>query len=97
MKRKSNKIDVDELNKKIIKKKMKNSLCVLNEMDLISLNQPYKKKLKNNNKWNHAVKIKVTYKCPIGPIESNSTEYTLITNVSIDTYLNMLKQPKWYN
>ena len=46
MKRKSNKIDVDELNKKIIKKKMKNSLCVLNEMDLILLNQPYKKKIK---------------------------------------------------
>lgn len=50
MKRKSNKIDVDELNKKIIKKKMKNSLYVLNEIDLILLNQPYKKKLKNNNK-----------------------------------------------
>ena len=39
------------------------------------------------------MKIKVTYKCPIGPIESNSTEYTLIMNVSMGTYLNMLNNP----
>lgn len=46
MKRKRIKIDVDELNKKIIKNKMKNPLYILNELDLLLLNQPYNKKKK---------------------------------------------------
>lgn len=61
------------------------------------MNVSEKKCLNKHKIYNHAVKIKVTYKCPIGPIESNSTEYTLIMNVSIDTYLNMLNNPNNIN
>ena len=46
MKRKRIKINVDELNRKIIKNKMKNPLYIPNELDLFLLNQPYNKKKK---------------------------------------------------
>ncbi len=41
MKRKHRKIDINELNNKIVKRKMKNPLYILNELDLRFLNLPY--------------------------------------------------------
>lgn len=50
MKRKRNKVDIDDLNKKIIHEKMKNPLYILNDLDLMLLNQPYNKKKTNLKK-----------------------------------------------
>ena len=50
MKRKYHKIDIDELNDKIVKRKMENPLYVLNELDLRSLNPPYVAKNRRKKK-----------------------------------------------
>jgi len=44
------KIDIDEMNKKIVLRKMKNSLYVPNFIDKYFLNQKYKSKNKNKTK-----------------------------------------------
>lgn len=41
MKRKHRKIDINELNNKIVKRKMENPLYIPNELDLRFLNLPY--------------------------------------------------------
>ena len=41
MKRKHRKIDINELNNKIVKRKMENPLYILNELDLRFLNPSY--------------------------------------------------------
>ena len=46
MKRKNQKIDVADLNRKIIKAKMKDSLYILTDLDKELLNVKYKKKKK---------------------------------------------------
>ena len=46
MKRKRKKLDVDELNHKIIKSKMKSTLYIPNELDNELLKNPYRKKKK---------------------------------------------------
>lgn len=50
MKKKRNKIDIDEFNDKIVKRKMKNPLYVLNELDLRFLNPPYRAKNRRKKK-----------------------------------------------
>ena len=50
MKRKHHKIDIDELNGKIVKRKMENPLYVLNELDLRFLNPPYVAKNRGKKK-----------------------------------------------
>lgn len=44
------KIDVNELNKKIIKDKMKNPLYVLDELDNLLLNVPYQSRNRNKKR-----------------------------------------------
>ena len=52
MKRKHRKIDINELNNKIVKKKMENPLYILNELDLRFLNLPYMAKQMRGKKMN---------------------------------------------
>lgn len=50
MERKRNRIDIDDLNDKIVKRKMKDPLYVLNELDLRFLNPPYRAKKRRKKK-----------------------------------------------
>ena len=52
MKRKHRKIDINELNNKIVKRKMENPLYILNELDLRFLNLPYMAKQMREKKMN---------------------------------------------
>ena len=40
------------------------------------------------------MKIKITYKCPIGPVESDSTEFSIIEDITIEEYLWKLNNPE---
>ena len=50
MKMKRNRIDIDDFNDKIVKKKMGDTLYVLNELDLRFLNPPYRAKKRRKKK-----------------------------------------------
>ena len=50
MKRKRHKIDIDDFNDKIVKRKMEDTLYVLNELDLRFLNPPYMAKKRRKKK-----------------------------------------------
>jgi len=39
------------------------------------------------------MKVKITYKCPIGPVESDSTEFEVIKDVTIEEYVRILNSP----
>ena len=39
------------------------------------------------------MKIKITYKCPIGPVEADSTEFEVIKDVTIEEYVRILNSP----
>lgn len=39
------------------------------------------------------MKIKITYKCPIGPVESEPTEFTIEKNVTNEEYIRLLNNP----
>lgn len=39
------------------------------------------------------MKVKITYRCPIGPIESDSTEFEVIEDVTIEEYIKKLNSP----
>jgi len=50
VKRKHYKIDIDDFNDKIVKKKLKSPLYVLNELDLQFLNPQYRSKKRSKKK-----------------------------------------------
>jgi len=50
MKRKQHKIDIVDMNKKIIQEKMKDPLYVMSDLDRELLNVPYNTKKKEKNK-----------------------------------------------
>lgn len=40
------------------------------------------------------MKVKITYKCPIGPVESDSTEFEVIEDITIEEYMRKLNNPE---
>jgi len=52
-KRKNDRIDIDDLNKKIIKEKLKNPLYVLSELDKKLINKKYKSRKHSHGKKRH--------------------------------------------
>lgn len=39
------------------------------------------------------MKVKITYRCPIGPAESDSTEFEVIEDITIEEYVRKLNNP----
>lgn len=39
------------------------------------------------------MKVKITYKCPIGPVESDPIEYTITKDITTEEYIQMLNNP----
>ena len=52
-KRKNERIDVDDLNKKIIKEKLKDTLYILSELDKELINKKYKSRKHSHGKKRH--------------------------------------------
>lgn len=39
------------------------------------------------------MKVKITYRCPIGSAESDSTEFEVIEDITIEEYVKKLNSP----
>ena len=39
------------------------------------------------------MKVKITYKCPIGSIESDPIEYTITEDITTEEYIQKLNNP----
>lgn len=39
------------------------------------------------------MKVKITYRCPIGPVESYPTEFEVIEDITIEEYVEKLNNP----
>jgi hypothetical protein len=39
------------------------------------------------------MKVKITYKCPIGPVESDPIEFTIIEDITTEEYIQKLNNP----
>jgi len=39
------------------------------------------------------MKVKITYRCPIGPVESDPTEFEVIEDITIEEYVEKLNNP----
>ena len=39
------------------------------------------------------MRVKITYKCPIGPAESDSTEFIIIEDITTEEYIKKLNSP----
>lgn len=40
------------------------------------------------------MKVRITYRCPIGPVESYSTEFEVIEDITIEEYMRKLNNPE---
>ena len=36
------------------------------------------------------MRVKITYKCTIGPIESDPTEFTIVEDITVEEYIRKL-------
>ena len=39
------------------------------------------------------MKVKITYRCPIGSVESDTTEFEVIEDITIEEYIRKLNSP----
>jgi len=39
------------------------------------------------------IKVKITYRCPIGPVEADSTEFEVIKDITTEEYIKKLNSP----
>ena len=39
------------------------------------------------------MKVKITYRCPIGPVESDPIEYTITEDITTEEYIQKLNNP----
>lgn len=39
------------------------------------------------------MKVKITYRFPIGPVDSDEVEYTIVKEITTEEYMNILNKP----